>query len=88
MFFGCSKLEYVNFYNYYENENTIYNDIITDAHPNIKLCMHVKKETRIYQSHHDHLIIECLRPDIDPITIVITSSPTEIKATTKLKEEK
>ena len=44
MFFGCSKLEYVNFYNYYENESTIYNDIITDAHLNIKLCMHVKKK--------------------------------------------
>ena len=81
MFFGCTNLEYVNFYNYYENENTIYNDIITEAHSQIKLCIHVKREARIYQSHSTHLLIECIRPDVDPTTIVTTSVPTE-KATT------
>ena len=65
MFYGCSNLEYVNFYNYYENENTIFNDIITNAHPNIILCIHVKREARIYLSYPEHLDIECLRPDID-----------------------
>ena len=77
MFFGCTNLLYVNFYNYYENENTTYNDIITEAHPQIILCIHVKKEARIYQSYPDHLDIECLRPDKDPTTIITTHTPTE-----------
>ena len=82
MFYGCSNLEYVNFYNYYENENTIFNDIITNAHPNIILCIHVKREARIYLSYPEHLDIECLRPDIDPTTIIITTTIPIKKETT------
>ena len=93
MFFGCSNLVYVNFYNYYENENTIYNDIIKDAHPEIILCIHVKKEARIYQSYPARLDIECLRPDVEPTTIIETTSaptekPTTIIETTSAPTEK
>ena len=64
--FGCSQLTYVNFYNYYENEIANYDNLITQAHANIKLYIHVKKTARIYLSHFNYLLEECLIQMLSP----------------------
>ena len=85
MFFGCSQLTYVNFYNYYENETTNYDNLITQSHINIKLCINVKRTSRIYLSHSNYLLEECLRPNIEPTTI-IPEETTVITTSEPIKE--
>ena len=86
MFYGCSKLEYVNFYNYVETDLTNFNDIITQAHDDIKLCIHVNKEARIYTTYTEHLLEECLIPDIIPTENIIMLETTNepLKTTEKI----
>jgi hypothetical protein len=81
MFFKCENLEYVDFYNYYETQNTRYNDIIKDAFNNIQLCIHVNKQARIYLSYTEHLVETCLIADeVEIITNQIESTfQTDIK---------
>ena len=84
MFYGCTNLLYVNFYNYVEKPTTVYNDFIKYAHSDIKLCIHVTKEARIYKSYTVKLLEECLIPDPVPTEIsAIIETTTKIKLTTE-----
>jgi hypothetical protein len=66
-------------------QTTNYDNLITLANSNIKLCIHVKKTSRIYLSHSNYLLEECLRPDIEPTTI-IEEETTVITTSEPIKE--
>ena len=69
MFIYDNNLKYVNFYNYYENDTTNFNDIIKETHIDIKLCVHVTKEARIFIEYRNNIDERCLDIEVtDKIT--------------------
>ena len=63
MFSDCTNLKYVNFYYYFENETTNFTNIIKNSHNEIKLCINVNTEARIYKTYNNNLLEECLIKD-------------------------
>ena len=58
---------------------TFFTDIITQAHNNIQLCIHVKRQSLIYRAYNNNLVEECLIPDIEPSTAVEKITTEQVK---------